>query len=242
MKLCQRLLILLCLGAARSGVAFVVAPVVPAGLANVEGNTNVSDFLNSSSFRMQMVFDASQFAGLGGGPGISNSVYGIAFRPDGASTFDVLYGFGGASVTLSTTLKGPDNLSPVFADNVGADAVTIYNGAISFGGGYIPDSNPQPFGQTIPATTPFYYDPARGNLLVDIRAGSGQVLFPGALDAQFVGSDGVSRVCANTAGATAGTPDTLGLVTRFNIAVIPEPATWLIGIVGLIVLTAFRRR
>jgi hypothetical protein len=238
----RRLLTLIWLLAACGASAQLTTVVVPNGLGNVEGSSSTSEPFTSSSFRLQMVFDASQFAGLGGGPGISNSVYGIAFRPDGASTFDVLYGFGGASVTLSTTLKGPDNLSPVFADNVGADAVTIYNGAISFGGGYIPGSNPQPFGQTIPATTPFYYDPARGNLLVDIRAGSGQVLFPGALDAQFVGSDGVSRVCANTAGATAGTPDTLGLVTRFNIAVIPEPATWLIGIVGLIVLTAFRRR
>jgi hypothetical protein len=202
----------------------------------------VSDFLNASSFRMQMVFDASQFVGLGGGPGISNAIGTIGFRIDGASTNTVLYSFAGASITLSTTPRGPDSLSPIFADNVGPDAVTIYNGALPFGRAYQPGATPQPFVDTISALTPFYYYPERGNLLVDIVAGGEQVLFPGALDAQLAAGDGVSRVFANAAGASAGIPDTLGLVTRFNVAVIPEPAAWFIGMAGLALMAIFRRR
>jgi hypothetical protein len=216
--------------------------VVPAGLVNVEGNTNVNDFVNSSSFRMQLVFDASQFGGLGSGPAISNSVYGIAFRIDGPSTFDAHWVFGGGSVTLSTTTRTPDGLSSVFAENVGGDAVTIYSGALSFGGAFHAGASPQPFGDTIPALRPFYYDPARGNLLVDIRGVEGQVLFPGALDAQTVTGDGVSRVFAIGNLSSTGTPDTLGLVTRFNVAVIPEPATSLLLGIGLVMMLLIKHR
>lgn len=216
--------------------------VVPNNLANVEGNTSVNDFLNASSFRMQMVFDASQFGGLGSGPGISNLVTSIAFRLDGGSANTVASFFGGSSVTLSTTLKSPDSLSPVFAENVGSDAVTIFNGAIGFGTTLVPGAMPQPFHDSVLATAPFYYFPSQGNLLVDIRARSGQVLFPGALDAQAALGDPVSRVFAADEVLTSGTIDSLGLVTRFNIAVIPEPATWSLLVMGLTLTALVRRR
>src|SRR2546421_12517929 len=114
-KQIEALLFVFCAG---SMLAQQVHIAVPNNLANTEGNSSLNDFLNASSFRMQMVFDASQFASLGSGPHVSNSINSISFRLDGASTFDAHYLFGGASVTLSTTLKGPDTLSPVFADNV----------------------------------------------------------------------------------------------------------------------------
>jgi hypothetical protein len=215
---------------------------VPNNLANVEGNTSVNDFLNSSSFRMQMVFDVSQFAGLPEGPNISNSVTSIDFRLDGGSTHDVVYFFGGASVTLSTTPRTPDSMSPVFAENVGPDAVTVFLGALGMGNTYQPGVTPQPFDTMIIATTPFFYSPSKGNLLVDIRAGSGFIQIPGAFDAQGETGDSVSRVFAGAAGATAGTPDSLGLVTRFNITVIPEPSTIVLVVTGLTLLAIFRRR
>src|SRR6188474_2924301 len=63
--------------------------VVPNGNANVEGNSSTSDPFTSSTFRMQMVFDASQFAIPAGASGRINA---ISFRIDGAS--------GGTSVIL----------------------------------------------------------------------------------------------------------------------------------------------
>jgi hypothetical protein len=238
----KRLMSMLGISAACAALAQPVQVVVPGGLGNVEGNTNMSDFLNASSFRMQMVFDASQFTGLGSGPGISNRISSISFRIDGASTSTVLYSFGGASVTLSTIPRAPDNLSAVFADNVGSDAVTIYSGGQPFGSAYFPGASPQPFAETLLGINPFYYSPSQGNLLVDIRGVEGQTLFPGALDAQEGIGDSVSRVFAVGNLASMGTPDTLGLVTRFNITVIPEPSPSLLAGIGLVLAALIRRR
>jgi hypothetical protein len=218
-----------------------VEVVVPNNLANVEGNTSVNDFLSASSFRMQMVFDASQFP-LPSDPGLTNVITGIGFRLDGGSTRDVVYFFGGASVTLSTTTRTTDNLSPIFAENVGPAAATIFVGSIGFGHTYQPRATPQLFNTMIGAPNLFTYSPSKGNLLVDIIAGSGFIQIPGTFDAQNAIGDSVSRVFADNAGATAGVADTLGLVTRFNIAIVPEPATWILGMAGFILLAAFRRR
>jgi len=50
--------------------------VVPNAGTNIEGNSSASDVLTASSFRMQMVFDASQFGALSAvsnsGPSFSN--------------------------------------------------------------------------------------------------------------------------------------------------------------------------
>jgi len=45
-----------------AALAQPVQVVVPNGLANAEGNSSMSDPFNSTAFRFQQVFDASQFA------------------------------------------------------------------------------------------------------------------------------------------------------------------------------------
>jgi len=204
--------------------------VVPNGLANVEGNSSMADPFNSTSFRFQQVFDASQFAFLGSG---TARIDQISFRIDGASTSDVILFFGDGSVTLSTTQKKPDSLSPVFADNRGLDAVTVFNNALSFGGLRQPSTAPYDFHATLGGTTPFYYSPSQGNLLIEIAGVAGQPFLPGALDAQFDTGDSLSRVFATSNLAPSGTADSLGLVTEFDIAVIPEPATLAIITLGM---------
>jgi hypothetical protein len=225
-----------------SALAQRVEAVVPGNLANVEGDTSVNDFLSASSLRMQMVYDASQFSVLPNTPDLTNSINSIWFRLDGVPAFDPHYLFLGASVTLSITPRGPDGLSPIFADNVGANPVTVFNGSLGFGAAYQPGMSPQPFAETITLTTPFFYSPSQGNLLVDIAASGGQVLFPGALDAQLASGDPVSRVFSPNGNSSTGTPDTLGLVTRFNIAVIPEPAMVFLVAAGLVLLLVFKHR
>lgn len=212
---------------------------VPNTLANVEGNSSVNDFLSSSSFRMQIVFDASQFAIPAGASGRINS---LSFRLNGASSDAVQYVFGGGSVTASTTTRTPDGLSPVFADNVGLDAVTIFNGAVAYGAAYQPGQSPQPFAQNIGATTAFWYMPSQGNLLLDIRGRSGQTLFAGGLDAQSTVGDSISRVFATSELFASGTADSLGLVTRFDFTVVPEPSTWALLIVGITVFGFSQRK
>ncbi len=212
--------------------------VVPNNLANVEGNSSMSEVFTSSSFRLQMVFDASQFAIP---PGASGRIDGISFRIDGAAGGNVAYSFGGGSVTASLTPVGPDGLSPIFANNVGANPVTIFNGAMGFGGFYVPGANPQPFSSPIGTQVPFWYMPSQGNLLLDIRGVNGQTVFPGGLDAVSASGDSVSQVVALSNFASSGTPDTLGLVTRFEFTVVPEPSSCLLLLIGIVVLALSRR-
>jgi len=194
--------------------------VAPGGLANVEGNSSIAEPFNSTSFRFQQVFDASQF---GVAAGATARIDSISFRIDGASTNNVILFFGGGTAVLSTTQKSPDGLSATFADNRGNNTVTIFSGAFSFAGDPEPGGPPYSFNETIQATTPYFYVPSQGNLLLDLIGGSGQPFLPGAMDAQSLQGDSVSRVFANSFGAATGTADTLGLVTEFQITVVPEP-------------------
>jgi hypothetical protein len=215
--------------------------VVPNNLATVEGNSSVAAPFNSTSFRFQQVFDASQFAIPAG---MSGRVDSISFRVDGASTSDVLLFFGGSSVQLATTQRGPDGLSSIFAENRSLDSVTIWLGALSLSGDPASGLPPAPFNiaiQSFGAGT-FFYDPRMGNLLLEVAAGDGQAFLPGALDGHSATGDSISWVFANSAGASSGTAQTLGLATRFDITVVPEPASSLLLLAGLTTLAFARRR
>jgi hypothetical protein len=140
-------------------------------------------------------------------------------------------------INLSTTALGPDGLSATFAGNVGADDTVVYRrGALTLSSaGAGPPGGPRDFDITVALTTPFLYDPARGNLLLDVRLFGGSGMVP-ALDAHFVNDDAVSRVLGGVNGATGGR-DSLGLVTQFRFAApqqaVPEPMTLLLLGTGL---------
>jgi hypothetical protein len=213
--------------------------VVPGGLANTEGNSSMSDvFTTTSSFRMQQVFDASEFAFLGGGTGQINN---LSFRLDGTATDSPTYTYGNVTIRLCTTAKTPDSLTPVFSENLGPDALTVFTGSATFGSAFLPAPSPQQFFTQFNFATAFRYSAAMGNLLVDIQAGGADRFGSGGLDAQAVAGDFTSRVFATSALNTSGTLDTSGLVTRFGITPVPEPAPILLTALGVAVFL-FRRR
>ncbi len=215
--------------------------VVPGDLATKEGDSSILEPFNSSSFRFQQVFDASQFAIP---EGKFARIASISFRLDGGNSAGVLLNaFGGGFVGLSTTLRNPDELSTVFSENIGSDYLTLYEGAFSIGGSFQPGEAPQPWGQTIPVRSrEFYYDPSQGNLLLDV-GGFGRGIFrPGSMDATDVRGNSVSWVWSSDGNSLSGTAETRGMVARFGITLVPEPSVWAILISGLALALVFRRR
>jgi len=135
-------------------------------------------------------------------------------------------------IRLSTTQKNPDGLSINFADNVGADQTVVYSGPLHF---YETETETYDIHVSI---TPFRYDPAAGNLLVDVfnyapllsRRDPDWVV-----DSAERFGDSVSRL-GGRANSVSGGFSTFGLMTRFTYTPVPEPSTWAlfgIGIVGL---------
>lgn len=198
--------------------------------------------LGNQSIRYQQVYDASAFSSLGSGGGfISNLVFSAAGRRFGATLPSI-------EIVMSVTLREPDQLSSVFADNLGIHTSIVYaQGPLTLIGG----GSPTPvFEPHITLTTPFYYNPAEGNLLIEIRNYARIPGFPiggaptwvGSLSALNVAGDPVSRVYAFDVNATSGSLDTYGLHTLFEFNPVPEPSTWALLAVGFLALLAARRR
>ena len=223
--------------------AVAVDIVVSRDLANTEGNVALTGPFDTgvNSTRMQQVYNASEFSSLlpqGGW------VTGIWFRADaspggGGHAFSTT--LANVQINLSTTARSADGLSLNFADNVGPnDTVVVGSGPLTLDTPYLFATHPQPFLVGIALQNRFFYNPAAGNLLLDVRNFSGGSIGP--LDAALVTGDSVSRIFALSVGANTGIADTIGLVTRFNVFPVPEPSTWALLALGLAALVFHRRR
>lgn len=214
--------------------------VVPSSLKTLEGNSN-SDFpfdISAYGFlsqRFQQVYAASEFASAGGPVWISQ----IAFRPDAQWCMPFSATIPNVQINLSATTPGPDALSLTFGANVGANDTVVYSGplalAIACAG---PVLGPKDFELKIPLTTPFLYDPSKGNLLMDVRTSVPPDQPYGVpFDTQAQVGDSVSYLYtysfqADAVMATEGFDGggfSFGLVTEFAVAVAappdqPEPA------------------
>src|SRR5262245_33124419 len=139
-----------CLSAVSAAFADVV---VPGNLAFVEGNTNNSFPFNISSFdvssqRYQQVYSATQFEG-------SILISGILFRPDAMFGGPFSSTLPNVVISLSTTSAAVDReISPIFADNVGPDVVTVFSGALPLSSSFTgPAAGPKDFDIAITLTT-----------------------------------------------------------------------------------------
>ena len=183
--------------------------------------------------RFQQVYNATAFSALGEAVGL---ITGVRFVSDinvgRAWTADLPH----VEISLSVTPRSADELSPVFADNLGT-SVTVHNGRLLL------SSDGRGTFAGIDFQTPFAYNPDEGNLLLEIKNYE-PTRFPGVpqanagpLDAWNVVGDPVSRVFAiGNANATVGTADSLGLTTFFAVTPIPEPSTTVLLALGLCAL------
>ena len=247
------LLALLCVAPVNDVCAIVPTAVAPNETANVEGNADnaypfaLSPQTGPDSMRYMQVYNASQFASIGSGGFITQ----IIFRPD-AGTQPFSFTLSDIQINLSTTQASADHfISSTFADNVGSDDTIVYaRGPLTLSSAATgPAGGPKDFDILINLTTPFFYNPQMGNLLLDVRNFSGTagvlVGFDAQQDPMFVPPpyDGVSRLYTlggnvNSASADAG--DSLGLVTGFNI--VPEPGSVALLLAGGAILLAWSRR
>ena len=171
----------------------------------------------------QQLYSSSAFSGPA-------SITAVSFQSDPSLGGTVSGGnFTLSASTTSTTLAGINEFN--FASNIGANNTVVFSGGLSahFVGGVL----------TIPFSTPFFYDPAAGNLLLNFNISG---LVPGG--AFFDSNDGTSTVYSraqNFGSSSVG----WGLVTTFDTAVsgVPEPAMWGLMVVGFgIAGTTMRRR
>ncbi len=196
--------------------------VVPNEWSKAFGNTgNLFPLFSSQPMRYQQVFDAAEFSGLNPSGGIINR---IAFRGHGPG-IPFIGTVPQLQVNLSTTSKAPDALSSTFANNVGNDDKQVFSGPYQTQVTY--NGDPTNFEVVISFTSPFFYDPTKGNLLLDVRNLQGGTEVPPTdqqLDGSIASDDSVSRVynfgnaTALTAGQTGGVDekDSYGLIARVD--------------------------
>jgi hypothetical protein len=194
---------------------------VPNGLLNADGNTGTDiPFARVPPVRYQQVYDASQFARVHAGGAFITRIW---LRAECLRTWS--FAATNVQLRLSTTSRGPDQLSAVFAENIGPDETVVNEQARYYAPTAAGTNCPaQGFGSSgdFILDIPFFYDPGKGNLLFDLRKGGtewewGEPLEKSGQDAEDVVGDSVSRAYAFSLTADqAEVVDSLGLVTQFE--------------------------
>jgi hypothetical protein len=208
--------------------------IVPHELTSVEGDQgDVSmappNFPNGT--RIQEVYPSEAFEAL---TDSHRWITGFAYRPDATTVGPLTFVASDYQIVVSTTQRTAANLSQVFAENVGDDALTVFDGALTIESENSGSSSgPRQFDIFFKFQTPFFYDPDQGNLLIE------QVRGPGN---NYIGFDhhslyGNALVGAVDSSASMAIGRLSGTVTQFTF--VPEPAN---AISGLIVVGLCLRR
>ncbi len=128
-------------------------------------------------------------------------------------------------ISLSTTQAAVNGLDATdLSNNLGPDNTTVYSGDV-------PTLSDGVLKFTL--TTPFTYDPSKGNLLLDVQLEYGDT--EGLIYFDINGEEGLASRASSSAGGFA---DDTAIVTGFSTSgSVPELSTWgmmLIGFAGLV--------
>jgi hypothetical protein len=137
--------------------------------------------------RVQTLIPASDFGAL---PTTHRRIVAYNHRADASQVVSIDWNFGDAQVFMSTTDKTPETLTNEFDNNHGADKTLVLDGALSFpllATG--PPQGPRDFAAGRRLETPFYYDPTKGNLLVE-RVTLGGIPVSPRIDVQTIAEPG----------------------------------------------------
>jgi hypothetical protein len=163
---------------AACAAAFGDTLVVPNLQANASGNLPIA--VGATAARFQEIIGSGQFT-------VPIVITGIRLR-SAAGAGPVSFQNASYKITLSTTQAYPNTNnghtlpSATYGNNVGPDATTVYNAAVSGSSPGCDGAGPCPFDLVIPFATPFSYDASKGRLLVDVVASATTGTPTGKLD------------------------------------------------------------
>lgn len=180
---------------------------------------NLVPATGATSLRYQQIYAGSNFGGVTG------EIYQLGFRIAAAANSGTAFyptNLSNVTIVISTTSVDVDSLSTTFADNIGTNAVTNFQGTLTIcsSGTYPLNATAPVFDTRVYLNPPFNYQPTVGNsnLLVDITidTGSQDGCATSVFDGQNDSSGSVARVYAtNSSDTTATGSDTQGVITQF---------------------------
>jgi hypothetical protein len=191
---------------------------------------------------IQQLIGSGQFSGLG-----EIQITEISFRP-AAGDGDFSANFGALSVYLSTSPNFPNSLTPMmsttFGNNVGPDETLVYSSPnASWSGAGCAGPGVCPFDINLVLSTPFNYNPANGQLLLELDFSNYSAT--NYMDAVMFSSASVSKieqvVSFGTANPTSGTSAYIGLITQFDYTPSPEPSSWMMLAGGGVLFFGYRK-
>ena len=181
----------------------------------------------------QTVWEATEYQQVYSGTQFGSGVFAInsvSFfnGPNASALADGTY-----VISISTTSAAVGALDSNMGNNIGADNETFFSGSL-------PTSVAPGALLTFTLATPFNFNPANGNLLLDFQI-SGVTSFSSPVFASQNGDFGTlsSRMVNGLASNTTG----WGLVTQFNFtgSSTPEPSTLTMAAIALVGVGAFAR-
>jgi hypothetical protein len=201
--------------------------IVPGNLAATEGDGLSNYPFGAPQARFQQVYSASQFP-------TTETISAIDFRRDGSQAPFTYDADADVQIDLAYSATRVGSVSSTFASNVGGGDITVFSGTLdlaSAGSG-----SPNPFDVSIPLAKDFTYNPALGDLLMDVRVfqGPNNAIFLDAADGSqqtvtsrivSIGNVGATTGTINANGGT-GLANSYGLVTQFAVSPTPLSQDW----------------
>lgn len=198
----------------------VIRIVSPPSAADIEGNSLVTP--SKGPIRIEFLVPASDFAGL---PASHRYIASFNFRADRRHTESFDYIIPHEQVWMSTT--SVQSLTTGFDANHGPDKKMVFDGTMTYPlSGTGPDAGPRPFTDGTRLQSPFYYDPSKGNLLIELRDFDKNFPIQASLDVVNILSANIrTLVSDNPNGAIGIQSPNNATILQFEF-VVPEPSTF----------------